>query len=103
MGIHYVKGTLVGDGAVDALTPEALVYAPGKAGQLHLAALEYVVFKADWDADHSSPPSLFGHEFNVTPAPNRYGLPDFYSLHVWIWKHNPAGMFASWNPDVSCP
>jgi hypothetical protein len=53
-------------------------------------------------ATHSSPPSLFGQTFNFTPAPNRYGLPAFYSLHAWIWKNNPEGMFAMWNPDISC-
>ena len=61
-----------------------------------------MVFKADWDRKHSSPPSLFGQTFNFTPSPNRYGLPPFYSLHAWIWKHNPSGMFAPWNPNVSC-
>lgn len=23
-------------------------------------------------------------------------------LHVWVWKHNPNGMFEDWNPNVSC-
>ena len=69
---------------------------------MQLVALEYVVLKADWDALHADPPSLFGQEFMVTPDPNRFGLPAFYSLHAWIWKHNPAGTFAMWNPDVSC-
>ena len=31
-----------------------------------------------------------------------YRLPAFYSLHAWIWKHNRAGTFAMWNPQVSC-
>jgi hypothetical protein len=35
----------------------------------------------------------------VTTAPNRYGLPAFYSLHAWVWKPNPAGQYAMWNPD----
>ncbi len=102
MGIHYANGGLVPDGVINALTPEALVYAPQENGRLKLAAIEYVVFKADWDANHSSPPSLFGQPFNFTAAGNRFGLPDYYSLHVWLWKHNPAGTFAMWNPDVSC-
>jgi len=102
MGIHYVKGAIVGDGAIDASSPEAVIYEPKANGQMRLVAVEYVVFKADWDAAHSSPPSLFGQTFNFTPSPNRYGLPDFYSLHAWIWKHNPSGMFAPWNPNVSC-
>jgi len=102
MGIHYVNGGYVGDPEVDPSKPEALVYEPEKNGQLRLVALEYVTFQAAWDANHGSPPSLFGQTFNFTPSPNRFGLPAFYSLHVWIWKNNPAGMFAMWNPDVTC-
>jgi len=101
MGVHYVKNALVGDGVLDVSTPEALVYAPGP-GRERLAAVEYVVLKSAWDAKHTSRPSLFGHTFNFTPAGNRFGLPAFYSLHAWIWKHNPAGRFAMWNPQVSC-
>jgi hypothetical protein len=112
MGVHYVKGDLVKDPAIDAMHPEALVYAPDRHGGLHLAALEYVVIKSDWDAHNSlagapswvkpAPPNLFGQEFNFTDAPNRYGLPPFYSLHAWVWKDNPAGAFAMWNPSVHC-
>jgi hypothetical protein len=45
---------------------------------------------------------LFGQMFQLTDAPNRYGLPPFYSLHAWIWKDNPAGTFEMWNPNVHC-
>jgi hypothetical protein len=38
----------------------------------------------------------------LTPADNRFGLPAFYSLHVWVWKHNPKGTFEPWNPQVHC-
>jgi hypothetical protein len=103
MGVHWVKGKRVGDPAEHLAKPEALVYEPLADGTLKLAAVEYVVIKADWDASHSSRPTMFGHRFNLTKAPNRFGLPAFYSLHVWAFKHNPAGMFASWNPDVHCP
>jgi hypothetical protein len=102
MGVHYAKGSLVGDPAIDPLHPEALVYAPNAAGQLKLAALEYVVFKADWDATHSSRPSLFGRDFDLTPFPNRFGLPAFYSLHAWVWQPNSAGLLEPWNPRVHC-
>ena len=115
MGVHYVKADLVKDPAISAAEPEALVYAPDQQGKLHLAALEYVVIKASWDAKQALPPSLgypgadtlpppmlFGHTFNFTNAPNRYGLPPFYSLHAWVWKDNPAGTFAMWNPSVTC-
>jgi hypothetical protein len=103
MGVHYAKSSLVGDGKLDVTTPEALVYEPVAGGKLRLAALEYVVLKAAWDAHHTSDPSLFGHRFNETYGGNRFGLPAFYSLHVWLYKTNPSGEFAMWNPRVHCP
>jgi hypothetical protein len=102
MGVHYVAGALVGDGGIDAARPEALVYEPGRNGRPRLVAVEYVVFKADWDAAHAAPPSLFGQQFALVPAGNRYGLPPFYELHVWLWKQNPRGLFDDWNPRVTC-
>ena len=104
MGVHYVNGTLVGDPAEHLTTPEALVYAPGSDGRLHLAAVEYIVVQAAWKAaGHTSPPRLFGHDFMAVSSPNRYGLPDFYALHAWVWKDNPLGTFSPWNPNVHCP
>ena len=102
MGIHYVNGDLVGDPEENAATPEALVYEPMKNGRLRLVAVEYVVLKAAWDAKHDGLPSLFGEPFEETLGANRYGLPPYYSLHAWVWKHNPAGMFDDWNPDATC-
>ena len=102
MGIHYVNGALVGDPAENAATPEALVYEPQPNGRLRLVAVEYVVLQSAWDAGHASPPSLFGQQFTLTPAGNRYGLPPFYELHAWLWKHNPRGMFDDWNSNVTC-
>ena len=102
MGVHYVNGDLVGDPDEDAATPEALVYEPTKNGRLRLVAVEYVVIKAAWDATHQGRPSLFGQEFEETLGTNRYGLPPYYSLHAWVWKNNPEGMFEDWNPEVTC-
>jgi hypothetical protein len=103
MGVHYVNGELVGDAILDPARPEALVYEPGFLGRLRLAAVEYIVFKSVWEAaGNTSPPTLYGVPFDFTPAPNRYGIPAFYALHAWIWKANPAGMFAAWNPRVDC-
>jgi len=110
MGVHYLNPSLapeLGDAAaeatVDAETPELLVYAPGPKGQLRLVALEYLAIRANWDAHNSARPSLFGREFDLTLAGNRYGLPDFYSLHAWIWDPNPTDQFVPWNPRVTCP
>jgi hypothetical protein len=110
MGVHYLNPNLAPElfdaaavAEVDAATPELLVYAPGPDGQLRLVALEYLALKASWDAHHAGPPTLFDQPFNVTLAGNRYGLPDFYSLHAWIWDPNPTDLFAPYNPRVSCP
>ena len=99
MGIHMLKPSLL-DGTIDAETPELLVYEPRNDGTLKLVALEYLVFVGDWKG--SSPPSLFGRQFDLVPAGNRYGLPPFYALHAWIWKPNPSGILNAWNPRVSC-
>jgi len=101
MGVHYANGDLVGDGEIDAQKPEALIYEQSY-GQLHLVGVEYIVLAEAWDANHDAAPVLMGQLFNLNGAPNRYGLPAFYELHVWAWKHNPTGMFADWNPNVSC-
>jgi hypothetical protein len=104
--IHFLNPSLL-DGSVDAATPELVIYEPTTAnGQMRLVAVEYLVLKSAWQAAHGGPgagqPSLFGKEFELVPAGNRYGLPDFYELHAWIWKHNPLGMNNDWNPTVSC-
>lgn len=101
MGIHFANPQLVGDGEVDAMHPEALLYEP-KDGKLQLVGVEYVVIADAWNAKHAAPPVLMGQLFNYSGAPNRFGLPPFYELHVWAWKSNPDGMFADWNPRVSC-
>jgi hypothetical protein len=100
MGIHYVNGGLVGDGAINAATPEALVYQPLANGKLRLVAVEYIVFYSMWAG--ASKPSLFGQEFKLIGTPNRYGIPAFYELHAWVWQHNPSGIFKDWNPSGSC-
>ena len=102
MGLHYANAVLVGDGTLQANRPEVLVYEPLRNGELQLVAVEYLVVAEAWDAVNPTPPVLEGQLFHYEGSPNRYGLPPFYALHVWAWKRNPEGMFASWNPRVSC-
>jgi hypothetical protein len=105
MGVHYVKSSRV-DGIIRLRQPEALVYRFAANGHLRLAALEYVVTRDAWESIHgvgAARPTLYGHRFVLTGANNRFGLPAYYSLHAWVWKHNPAGEFSMWNPTVYCP
>jgi hypothetical protein len=100
MGYHYFNAELMADNAVDALEPEALVYAPAADGGLKLAAVEWVVRGPDSNPPGiSEPPSVLGMEMHIlVPPPG----PAFYLMHAWVWANNPAGMFADWNPEVSC-
>jgi hypothetical protein len=98
MGYHYFQPQLVADNAVDPLEPEVLVYAPAPDGGLRLAAVEWVVRGPNTNPPGvSSPPSVLGMPMHIlVPAVG------FYIKHAWVWMSNSAGMFADWNPEVSC-
>jgi hypothetical protein len=103
MGLHFVNFPLVLDGEIDAARPEIVLYEPLPMGGVKITGADYLVLAADWDRNHpNSPPELMGQLFHLFESPNRFGLPPFYTLHVWAWKGNPAGTFSNWNPDVSC-
>jgi hypothetical protein len=102
MGLHYVNGSLVGDGELDPTRPEIVIYEPLPNGQLRLIGADFLVFAESWDATHSAPPELMGQLLHLFESPNRFGLPAFYTLHAWAWKENPKGAFVNWHPKVSC-
>jgi len=102
MGLHFVNFPLVVDGTIDATTPEIVLYEPTSDGRLRITGADFLVLAADWDKTHTSAPVLNGQLFHFFEAPNRFGLPPFYTLHVWAWKDNPNGTFTNWNPRVSC-
>jgi hypothetical protein len=102
MGLHFVNFPLVADGEIDVTRPEILLYEPLPDGKMQLTGADYLVLAADWDAKHQGPPQLMGQLFHFFESPNRFGLPPFYTLHVWAWKENPNGAFTNWNPNVSC-
>jgi hypothetical protein len=99
MGVHFINMATVGP-TVKPEQPQVLIY-ERVGGKLKLAAAEWFVpLKAS-----AEQPSIFeqpldgpmdGHE-PLMPAELRH-----WDLHVWLWKHNPAGVFNSVNPDVKC-
>jgi hypothetical protein len=94
MGYHWVNQSLV-DPVFDPTKPEAVLYAPDKNGKLRLIAIEYLVIDVDQPA-----PTFDGQPFDVGGSP----IPvDHWSLHVWLFESNPSGLFAPFNPNVSCP
>ncbi len=99
MGYHYFNKALIDDLVVDPQKPEGLVYISGPQGKLKLVAVEYVVPGANSNpAGVSTPPSILGIQMHIlVPAVG------FYIQHFWVWSHNPSGMYADWNPRLSCP
>ncbi|MBX7119832.1 MAG: hypothetical protein K1X31_12595 [Gemmatimonadaceae bacterium] len=93
MGYHYAEVARL-DGVVDSLRPEALMYEPQADGSFALVGVEYIVPIQHWD--RADRPRLFGRDFDRNDA---LGL---YVLHVWAWRDNPSGIFAGWNPAVTC-
>ena len=102
MGMHFVNFPLVEDGELDATRPEIVIYEPQPDGSLQLIGADYLVLAEKWHAQHDSPPELMGQLFHRFEAPNRFGLPAFYTLHVWAWKPSPTGTFVNWHAHVSC-
>lgn len=98
MGYHYASFDLYLDGEANFLEPEVLLYEPQEDGHLRLVAVEYAVPFFAWagDPEVDDPPVLFGQSMKRDDAHGEW------VLHVWIWAHNPSGMFEDWNPNVSC-
>jgi hypothetical protein len=95
MGQHYAKGSLI-DGTVTPTKPQALVYEVD-GDELELVAVEYIILYSQLSPTAEAP-RLFGQSFHHNDALS------LWALHAWIWRHNPLGMFADYNPNVDlCP
>jgi hypothetical protein len=103
MGLHYVNLDLVGDAELDPSRPEIVIYEPLPGGRQRLIGADFLVFADVWHAANGArTPELEGQLLHLFESPNRFGLPAFYTLHVWAWKDNPTGMFVNWHSKVSC-
>jgi hypothetical protein len=98
MGIHMLDTRPGGrlDGNLDPSDPEALLYEKRNDGTFKLTGVEYIVAGG-------SQPELYGQEFADTNLA-RFGNPsaNVWTLHAWVWKPNPGGMFDPWNTRVTC-
>ena len=95
MGFHYGNPALI-DGTARVEEPELLLYEPERNGRLRLVAVEYIIpYTAH--SRSAEPPELFGgQKFKQNDTFQLWGL------HAWVWNDNPSGMFADWNPRVTC-
>jgi hypothetical protein len=102
MGVHYVNGTLLSAGEIDASQPQALIYEPWNGG-MRLVGVEFIVFADPWLQNNDNiPPVLDGQVFQFVDSPNRFNIAAFFELHVWAWRENPQGAYVDWNNKVTC-
>jgi hypothetical protein len=94
VGTVYVHMDRLLDGVIDPASPDALIYEPSRNGRARLVGAEFAFPYALWN--EPEPPEFLGHRFQPE---DEFGV---YALHVWTWRHNPEGMFAESNPNVSC-
>ena len=104
MGVHLVLPARISAGVLKAEEPEALIYEPMANGKMRLVGVEFIVLASVWTSNNpgGGVPALEGNLLNYVGAPNRYGLPAFYEMHVWAWEQNPLGNYADWNTHVTC-
>jgi hypothetical protein len=121
MGIHFAREDLLGitsppnprvDGTgthTDFLTPAILIYEPQSDGSLELVAVENLVFAEAWKmAGHDAPPSFHGVTYDTmvddpaTEVDEAHLFEPHHDRHVWIYRENPNGVFAPFNPAVTC-
>ena len=121
MGVHFFRPDLLGITATgprvngngihtDFLTPSILVYHTAPDGSLKLGAVENLVWEAAWkEAGNEGPPEFHGFQFFhridnpvTTYADEAHLFEPHYELHMWLYEENPAGVFAQFNPRVSC-
>ena len=121
MGIHYFRPDLLGISAppnprvdgngthTDFLKPGILIYEPQADGSLELVAVENLVFQKSWHATgNKAKPRFHGVEYDTmqddpaTRVDEAHMFEPHYDRHVWLYRKNPNGMFAQFNPNVSC-
>jgi hypothetical protein len=101
MGVHFLNMANVGP-TLDPAKPQVLIYEP-VGDKLKLVAAEWFV---PTQVVGDKPPSIFGKQLEGPMEGHQPLMPaglHHYDLHVWLWKHNPEGLFAPTNPAVKCP
>jgi hypothetical protein len=120
MGVHYFRPDLLGITATepriagtgvhtDFATPAILIYEPQADGSMELVAVENLVFMDAWTAaGNTAAPSYLGEDWDVmvndpsTAIDEAHGFEAHYDRHVWLFRDNPNGVFAQFNPNVTC-
>jgi hypothetical protein len=92
MGRHFLNDSLV-DATFELERPEILVYREDLGGRMTLVAVEYAVPLNL----SSSAPEGFSGSADTWFSDDRFQL---WTLHAWVFKENPDGMFNPTNRRV---
>jgi hypothetical protein len=126
MGTHAPNPGLI-DNDLDPTRPELLLYLRKPNGNVRLLGVEYLLpvlvsatsgattgdpwvspdfnNPTPWPSNYhivSPTPELFGQSFGDYHPGHTPEMPWHWDLHAWVWAHNPAGMFAPFNPSIAC-
>jgi len=94
MGFHHYNNAWL-DAKLEVERPEILVYERLANGEYRLNGVEYIVPFSAWPETNDAP-TVMGQKLKRA---RKLGI---WYLHVWIWLENPSGLFADWNPRVTC-
>jgi hypothetical protein len=100
MGVHYINVNRF-DGVIDLSEPEVLLYDMRENGSPKLLGVEYIVPEPAFDS--VNPQTVLGQQMKYKTSVGPHPVDPYYERHVWTWYRNPSGMFADWNPRVTCP
>ncbi len=86
VGMHLVLPSGISSGVLKAEQPQALIYEPVAGGAMRLVGVEFIVLRQVWESSdpQGGVPALEGNLLSYVGAPNLYGLPAFYEIHVWL-------------------
>ncbi|WP_374776368.1 hypothetical protein OG756_29985 [Streptomyces sp. NBC_01310] len=91
------------DNSVDPAKPAALYYEDDGRGGKRLVGVQWLVYDRDQKlTTDDDRPTMFGTAFKGPKPGNFPGQPVHYALHLWLWKKNPSGLYATFNPAVRC-
>ena len=95
MGYHFLKTELVSP-VFDLRKPAILVYNKKDNGKFELVAVEYAVPMSSLPL-HVAPEGFTGNDDVWNENTLNTG---WWTLHAWVWKNNPDGVFEPMNPLV---
>jgi len=99
VGCHLINESRLLDFEIRLDEPELLVYADcsgAESGRSELRSLEYAI-PCESEVDCGPVPEGFSGDDDVWSI---FGPNILWTLHAWVWRHNPDGIFVKINPRI---